>query len=86
MHLDPSPPPLTKILGSAHDPYPANSFVLWKMSSIFTSAVYIQVCFKLDFIMEANNMDPYCLQHRLPKNDQTIKVQACGHVHTEIFS
>ena len=36
--------------------------------------------------MEANNMDSYCLQHRLPKNDQTIKVQACGHVHTEIFS
>ena len=28
------------------------------MSSAFTSAAYIQVHFRLDFIMEANTMDP----------------------------
>ena len=39
---------------------------------IFTSAAYIKVHFKLDFFMEANNMNlehfdlgPYCLQLRL---------------------
>ena len=45
------------------------------------SAVYIQVHFRLDFFMEANNMDPgqtapweqsdlgpYCLQYRLLKS------------------
>ena len=45
------------------------------------SAAYIQAHFRLDFFMEANNMNrdqtapkahsdlgPYCLQYRLPKN------------------
>ena len=57
------------------------------------SAVYIQVHFRLDFFMEANNMDPgpweqsdlgpYCLQYRLLKSirrqeEQTTKVVTDG--------
>ena len=47
------------------------------MLSAFMSAEYTQVHFRLDFFMEANNMNPdqiapdlgsYCLQKRLPKN------------------
>ena len=57
------------------------SFLSWKCCLLFRPAAYIQVHFKLDFIMEANTMDPdqtapkeqsdlctYCLQYRLPKN------------------
>ena len=39
------------------NPKPAIFFVL-KMSA-FLSAAYIQVHFRLDFFMEANNMNPY---------------------------
>ena len=59
------------------NPYPAHIFVL-KCFLLFTSAAYIQVHFRLDFFMEANNMDPdqtalkeqshlgpFCLQYRL---------------------
>ena len=30
-----------------------------KCSLLFTSAAYIQVCFRLDFFKEANNTNPY---------------------------
>ena len=39
------------------------------------SAAYVQLHFRLDFFMEANNMNPdqtdsgkYCSQYRIPKN------------------
>ena len=55
-----------------------NSCDVLKMLSV-VSAAYIQVHFRLDFSMEANNMNPdqtwelsvlgpYCLKYRLPKN------------------
>ena len=62
-------------------PYPTIFFVM-KMSSAFYLCCisYIQVHFRLDFIMETNIMNPdqtapmeqsdlssYCLQYRLPK-------------------
>ena len=37
-------------------PYPAHIFVLKCL--LFTSAAYIQVHFRLNFIMEANTMNP----------------------------
>ena len=46
-----------------------------KCGVLFMSAVYTQVHFRLDFIIEANTMNPnqsdlrtYCLQYRLPQN------------------
>ena len=60
-------------------------FVL-KLSSAVMSAAYIQVNFRLDFYMEANNMNPdqtaiwkqsdlgpFCLQYRLPMREQRQK-------------
>ena len=33
-------------------------FFVWKFCLLFMSAAYIQVHFRLDFFMEANNMNP----------------------------
>ena len=62
-----------------------------KMSSSFTSAAYIIVHSKLDFIMEADTMNPdqtapweqsdlgtYCLQCKLHKDHKTFKEQKSG--------
>ena len=38
--------------------YPANIFLSWKCCLHFTSATYIQVHFRQDFIMKANTMNP----------------------------
>ena len=49
------------------------------LSAFYVCSIYIQVHFRLDFIIEANTMNPdqlweqsdlgpYCLQYRLPKN------------------
>ena len=54
------------------------------MLSVFMSAAYIQVHFKLDVFMEASNMNPsqnseqsdlgpHCLQYRLPKKDKEMR-------------
>ena len=62
------------------NPYPATIFSL-KMLSAFTSVIYIQVHFRLDFFMEANNMSPdqigdcsnlgpYSLQYRQPERSR----------------
>ena len=40
------------------NPYPTNIVFILKILSAFTSAAYIQVQFRLDFIMEANTMNP----------------------------
>ena len=59
-------------------------FFVLKMSVFFMSAAYLQVHFRLDLFMEANNitpdqtasksdLGPYCLQYRLPK--QTMSRQ-----------
>ena len=47
-------------------------FFVLKMSA-FTSAAYIQVHCRLDFIMETNTMNPDCLQYMLPKNNSRRK-------------
>ena len=39
-------------------PYPINMFLSWKCNLLFKSVVYIQVHFRLDFVMEANTMNP----------------------------
>ena len=67
--------------------------LLQKYSLLFTTAAYIPVHFRLDFIMEANHLNPdqtdmsslgpYCLQYWLPKNisrkrKQTTKVVTGG--------
>ena len=62
--------------------HPTIKFLSRKYCLLFISAANIQVHFRLDFIMEAITMnpeirllpcehpdlDPYCLQYRLPKN------------------
>ena len=40
------------------NPYHANIFCLENVVFLFASAAYIQVRFRLDFIMEANNVNP----------------------------
>ena len=60
------------------------------MASAFWSAAYIQVYFRLNFVMEANTMNPdqtapweqsdlgpYCLQYRLPKNISRVDNKSC---------
>ena len=56
-----------------------------KILLLFTSATYIQVHFRLDFMMEANTMGPdqtapwrsdlgpYCLEYRLHKNIRKLE-------------
>ena len=49
----------------------------------FASAAYILIYFRLDFFMEANNMNPdqtkqsdlgpYCLQYRLPNKHEPTR-------------
>ena len=39
-------------------PYPATIFLSLKCCLLFMSAAYIQVQFRLDFNMEANNINP----------------------------
>ena len=63
------------------EPLCDHNFLSWKCCLLFAPAAYIQVHFRLDFFMEANNAIPdqtapkvavwsglYCLQYRLPKN------------------
>ena len=40
------------------NPYPANIFSSWKCCLLFTYAAYIELHFRLDFIMKANTMSP----------------------------
>ena len=40
-------------------PYPATNFCPETVICFFTSAAYIQLHFRPDFIMEANTMNPY---------------------------
>ena len=47
------------------NPYPATIYLSWKFCLLFTSAAYIQEHFRLDFIMEANNMN---LDQTAPKD------------------
>ena len=67
--------------------YSANNFCPENVVWFFMSAAYIQVHFRLDFFMKANNMNPdlgpYCLQYRVSKNissqeEQTTHVLMAG--------
>ena len=40
------------------NPYPTTIFLSWKCCLLFMPAAYIQVHFRLDFIIEANTMNP----------------------------
>ena len=40
------------------NPYPATIFLSCKCCLLFTSAAYIYIHFRIDFITEAHNMDP----------------------------
>ena len=49
-----------------HKPLPRQYILYWKCRLLFTSAAYIQVHFRLNFIMEATTMNP----------DQTAPMEA----------
>ena len=69
-------------------PYPAAIFCSEMLSAFYICCIYLML-FRLDFFMEANNINldqtalkegPYCLQYRLPKKTrwETTKVVTGG--------